>query len=609
MKDKIKLWVESICTFMALGIDVTIYKEVFEALDKNIIKTGATLDALKLGIFGSLILLIIINNIYNKYYRRSNKVINVLSIILAIFMVFGNSYFHYGDSSLVFGSVWLFILSVLIAIGYYSLFKMCISYIFDYLNKFKIKDSTNKVMTYFKRHPFIISLIVMIICWLPYIIAFYPIILSPDPSFQIKQFFGIRTKYADYAVLLDENVVLTNHHPVMHTLLLGGCLKLGTMIGNDNLGLFLYSIIQIAILSCTLAYTIKYMVKDMKLSNKIGILFLCIYALVPMFPLYSMSGVKDVIFSSFVILYVIMLHKIIKNNGEGFKVWHYIIMILLMLLVILFRNNGLYVIALSFPFLILALKKYWKKYLVIFIITIGLSTCYSKVILPAFKITSGSIREMLSIPFQQTARYVKYHSEDLSEEDIEIIDTILGYDDLATRYDPDISDPVKNEYNKYATNEDLKKYFGVWFKGLIKHPVTYINATVENVYGYFYPEKTRWYVYYKYDTRITEDGFNYHYNSLEDLRRNLANFAVFFPEIPIIGLLSNIGFSTWIVFILVAYMIYKKEYKKIVLYLPALISILVCVASPVNAYFRYTMPFVFGLPIMIAFVLEKKKNN
>ena len=46
-----------------------------------------------------------------------------------------------------------------------------------------------------------------------------------------------------YAILLDENVVMTNHHPVTHTVLLGGCLKLGTMIGNDNLGLFFYSII------------------------------------------------------------------------------------------------------------------------------------------------------------------------------------------------------------------------------------------------------------------------------------------------------------------------------------------------------------------------------
>lgn len=605
MKEKVKLWIESICTFLALGIDVAIYREL---LSDGRLKTGSTLEALNMGIFGSLVLLIVIYILYKKFRKRSNWVVNVLSVIFSLLMIFGNSYINYGNSSLVFGNIWLFMIAVAMAIGYYSLFKLCLVYLFEYLDRVKIKDSTNKLMMVFKKHPFIGSLIVILVCWLVYIIAFYPIILSPDPSFQIRQFFGIRTKYADYAVLLDESVVLTNHHPVAHTLLIGGCLKLGNMVGNDNLGLFLYSIIQIAILSCTLAYTIKYVIKDLKLSNKVGLIFLLIYALVPVFPLYAMSGVKDVIFGSFVILYVIMLHKIISKNGDGFKVWHYVMMVVLMMLVILFRNNGLYVIALSFPFLILALKKHWKKYLLIFIITMGLSTCYSKVLLPAFKITSGSIREMLSIPFQQTARYVKYHSEDLSEEEIAIIDTVLGYDDLTSRYDPEISDPVKNNYNKYTTDEELKDYFKVWLDGLFKHPGTYIDATIENTYGYFYPEKLDWYVYHKFDSRIVENGFDYHYNGLTGLRSVLSSFATSFAEIPILGLLVNIGFSTWIVFILVGYIIYKKDYRKIVVYLPALITILVCVASPVNTYFRYAIPYIFGIPVMIGFVLEKEKN-
>mgnify|MGYP003532061415 CR=1 FL=1 len=37
----------------------------------------------------------------------------------------------------------------------------------------------------------------------------------------------------------------------------------------------------------------------------------------------------------------------------------------------------------------------------------------------------------------------------MSEEDKLIIDKVLGYDDLATRYEPDLSDNVKNKFNKY----------------------------------------------------------------------------------------------------------------------------------------------------------------
>ena len=119
--------------------------------------------------------------------------------------------------------------------------------------------------------------------------------------------------------------------------------KTVTIIGNDNLGLFLYSIIQIAILSCTLAYSIKYMIKNMKISNRLGIIFLGIYALVPIFPFYAMSAVKDVIFSSFVLLYVIMLHKIIVNEGNGIKLKEYLLMLLLDNLLILYNYHIYYI--------------------------------------------------------------------------------------------------------------------------------------------------------------------------------------------------------------------------------------------------------------------------
>lgn len=604
MKNKIKIILVSLFSLIAIGINPCACLDIYEKAKTISYSNG--MEVLNLNLFGTLLLFIFIYFFIkkNQKYLKGNIITRVISIVFSLLLIFGLSYKEYGNSSLIFNSLIFFILAVVMAIGYYFIIFILVNMIYDKIDKNEVKESKNKIILLFKKHPFIFSLIVILICWLPYIISFYPIILSPDPSYQIKQFFGIRTKYADYAVLLDENVVITNHHPVIHTLLLGGCLKLGGLLVNDNFGLFLYSFIQILILSFTLAYTIKYMLKN-NVSSKFAFITLLIYSLVPMFPLYAMSGVKDVIFTSFIILYIIMLHKILNNKGKKLKFISYMLMIVLMLLIILFRNNGLYVILLSFPFLILSVKKDWKRLGLVFIITILLSSCYNNVILPAFKITPGSIREVLSIPFQQTARYVKYHEEDLSAEDKKIIDKVLGYNDLADRYDPELADPVKNNYNKYTTNEELKEYFKVWFKGLIKHPGTYIDATINNVYGYFYPNKLSWYVYYKYDTRILKDGFDYHYNSLNCVRDVLSSFAIAFPLIPILGLISNIGVATWIVILLTGYVIYRKKYKYIVVYLPALISILICIASPANTYFRYALPFVFSLPLMVSFVIDK----
>ena len=575
---------------------------------------GETRDLLKLGLIGSVLLIYFIY----KFYQKSTiipkkKSLKVLSLILAFFMIFGNSFMCVGSTALIFKNIGYFLLSLIMYIGYYYLFLVLISYLFRFLDKNNFSEENkekkdNKFVATFKKHPFLFSLCFIVICWLPYIISYYPIILSPDPSFQIRQFFGIRTKYADYAILLDENVVMTNHHPVTHTMLLGGCLKLGTMIGNDNLGLFFYSIIQISVLASVLAFSIYYMQK-MGLKTKYLIGVLLIYALVPMFPLYAMSGVKDVLFGAFIFLYFIFLHNLVKTKCEGYKWWNYLLIIILLILICLFRNNGIHVLILSLPFTLIIARKKWKQLLTVMVCVFGFYGVFDKVILPYYKITPGSIREVLSVPFQQTARLAKYYGDEFTEEEIATIDKILGYDDLAERYDPELADPVKNEFNKYATDEDLKKYFKVWFNGLIKHPGTYIEATMNNVYGFFCPEKTKWYVYYNFDNRITENGFDYHYNSLETSRNILSEYAVAFPYIPGIGLISNIGFNVWIIFTLFAYAIYKKLYKNILVLAPALILILVCVVGPANTYFRYALPFIFAMPFIIGVFLEKRENN
>ena len=602
MKKKLFFWLLVLCTFMGLGFNIY---NLYE---------GETRDLLKLGLIGSVLLIYFIYKFYQKStIIHKKKSLKVLSLILAFFMIFGNSFMCVGSTALIFKNIGYFLLSLIMYIGYYYLFLVLISYLFRFLDKNNFSEENkekkdNKFVATFKKHPFLFSLCFIVICWLPYIISYYPIILSPDPSFQIRQFFGIRTKYADYAILLDENVVMTNHHPVTHTMLLGGCLKLGTMIGNDNLGLFFYSIIQISVLASVLAFSIYYMQK-MGLKTKYLIGVLLIYALVPMFPLYAMSGVKDVLFGAFIFLYFIFLHNLVKTKCEGYKWWNYLLIIILLILICLFRNNGIHVLILSLPFTLIIARKKWKQLLTVMVCVFGFYGVFDKVILPYYKITPGSIREVLSVPFQQTARLAKYHGNEFTEEEIAVIDKILGYDDLAERYDPELADPVKNEFNKYATDEDLKEYFKVWFNGLIKHPGTYIEATMNNVYGFFYPEKTKWYVYYKFDDRITENGFDYHYNSLETSRNILSEYAVAFPYIPGIGLISNIGFNVWIIFTLFAYAIYKKLYKNILILAPALILILVCVVGPANTYFRYALPFIFAMPFIIGVFLEKRENN
>ena len=525
--------------------------------------------------------------------KRKNVVAFILSFIITLFMAIGTSFIATSSFKLIEKHPFLSIVFIgLMLLITFEIIKM----LFDNLDNSK-SEISNEENSWFNKHPFLYSFIFIIICWLIYIIAFYPAIMSPDPSFQILQYFGIDNKYSYYSVLIDNSVIITNHHPVIHTIILGSCVKLGSALFNSiNVGLFIYSIIQTTILAGTLSYTIKFL-KDINIDLKYRRRCLLIYALVPVFPLYAMSPVKDVIFGCLIIIYIITIYKFINLKGK-LKIKDMIKELILIILIILFRNNGFHVVFLSFFFLFFLGKENRVRYVIIFLLMISFNFSYNKVILPHFKVTGGSIREVLSVPFQQTARYVRDHKKEISKNEKKAIDKLLGYDTIAGRYNPKLADPVKNEFNKYYTKDDLKEYFKVWFYEFKKHPKTYVEATIENTYGYFYPVETNWYVHTKAKKIINDYGFDYHHNNLGVLRSALRGIAIAFPYIPFIGLIINIGFNTWIILFIFSYLIYRKKYKELIYLIPSILLIMVCFVSPANTYFRYALPNVFAMQVM-----------
>lgn len=587
---------------LILGI-ITSYSLLFEITSKGL-KFGRSNTMM----LTYLILAIFLFVFYNKYFNKfkGKMTYRVISLIFSLLMVFGYSYDVAGNSSLVFGSVSIIIFSILKMIGYFVLFNTAIHLLNDIVVKKKIKDEKlPKILSLFDKHPFLFSFIVIVICYLPYIIAYYPVIINYDAANQIKEVMGIHTRYMDSVVLLNPNVYITNFNPIIHTLLIGGLFKVGYLIGNVNFGMFLYSIVQLIIVISVFAYSIYYLNK-IKVNKKLILIILGIYALVPLFPFYAMTAVKDVIFSSLILLYCIKLYDIMKYKQTTKQ---YILFSLLVLLIILFRNNGIYTIVLSLPFAMILKKEIRKPILIIFIFNIAMYIGYNKVLLPSLEIANTSIREMLSVPFQQTARYAKYYGDEISDEDKKIIDKVLGYDDLGERYEPDLSDKVKNKYNKYTTDEELKEYFQVWFKYLLKRPGVYIDATINNVYGYFYPNTSAWYIYTDLNHKLPEAGFDYHFNGLNGLRSILSAYGEAFPYIPILGTIANIGMVVWIHILLLGMLIVNKMKKYIVLLLPAFSLILVCIVGPANTYFRYILPCVFALPSLILILYNELKTR
>ena len=597
INENIKYAILSALTVGAITVDLSL---------ETIIKIDGKYVNTLLYLIFTIFMFVFYKKYENKY--KDNIYYKLISALFSFFMTVGYSIAKTGDFSLIYGNLLLILITFAKLYCFYKFFYICINIVYGLLKNYEIKEKirSSKLYNIFNKHPFIFSFVFILICYIPYIIAFYPAVLGFDPSNQIKEYMGLHTRYMDSIVLINPNVTITNFNPVLHTIILGSLFKFGYSIGNVNLGLFMYSIIQIIFMISVLSYSVYYL-KKIKINDVVILAILLCYSLIPVFPFYALSTNKDTIFSALILLYTIKLYDLIRFKMDYKKT---ISLIIILIFVTLFRNNGIITIMLSLPFA-LFLSKDKMKYVLVSILAVLLTYFgYNKILLPHFKISNTSIREVLSIPFQQTARYIKKHSDDLSSKDKKYIKKVLDYDSIGNLYNPNLSDPVKNTYNKNATSNDLKNYFKVWYKGLKKHPITYIESTVNNTYGYFYPNATNWYVYSKYNSKLKEVGFNYHYNSnLRILRLILKYFAEGYKYIPVLGLIVNVGFLSWIYIFLLATVLKDKKYKYIILLLPAISFILTNIASPANTYFRYVLPYMMSLPFVISTITKELRRK
>ena len=111
---------------------------------------------------------------------------------------------------------------------------------------------------------------------------------------------------------------------------------------------------------------------------------------------------------------------------------------------------------------------------------------------------------------------------------------------------------------------------------------------------------------HNYDKKLENMGFDYHFIKGLSIPRNiLGNFGVIYPYIPILGAQVNIGFNVWTYIFLLTYLIVEHKKKFILLLMPAFVLLLTCVVGPVNTYFRYMVPIVFSLPLIIGLIYHE----
>ena len=448
-----------------------------------------------------------------------------------------------------------------------------------------------RFLAWAQRHELLAVMGVLILCWSPYLIAFFPGTVCWDLGEMVAQFFGQRP--------------MDTWHPVFTTWLIGSCVWLGRLVGSDNLGAALYTLLQTAALAYALARAMQF-VRSRHVSRAAYLAALAFFALTPLWGGYAQFISKDTLYTAALLMFTLSVLRLLhgapaQREAPRLFLWG--------LLSCLLRSNGLYVVLPT----ALAMGLFAVRGRDRLRVGAALAACvscallFSHALLPALGIRDETASGLYSVCFQQSARVLRDHGDTVTPEEYAEIDRVLDAERLPELYEPWISDPVKYTFRQYGEGAESEKqaparYRETWLSMLKKYPLTYAEAFFAgNVSYYTFAPKIEGETYNNqagnrlvFETySLGEDPRFLHTTqiaALEPMRTLLSLFARGWRHIPLLGLLYACAAYTWTLVGAGLSVVYQRRARLLVGFLPALLSLGVCLLSPVNDYFRYFLP-------------------
>ncbi len=515
--------------------------------------------------------------------------IDVRRAVISLIIALSYSFAIYEGNKLQYGRTVNFALIMLIIVLGFSIIYFC----YGYLDKIKIKHEFTIKQNI---RCLVLTFVLIIIMWMPSFIAAFPGVFSYDAPHQLWQF-------------ASPNGIIANNQPIVSSLLLYLIMKTGYLLFGRTweAGLILYLIIQIVLFALTFSYiSVKY-IKNKSLA--LYIIMLLIIGFYPANQLFVINAAKDVMYSLFFLWFVMVFVDIMKAIYEDRKISmkQYVFFGVIALLLLFWRNNSVYALILTIPFMFLLIKGH-KKVIKLIMVSAGVILVYMFVTKCVYKwmgFGSSSIVESLAIPEQQLA-YTYIESKDtLTDEQIEFIENLMP-EGFESNYLSTNSDFIRPQLSvEYINSIGFKNFIKYWFQIGVNHKRLYIDAFLNNTRGYWYP-------YYQF-SRLGSDRYIEYENSqyatgiitqrymmntkLSDFYYNLSDKYIV-GNYKCISWFTSIAFSFWMTIVVTGYALYKRKKELMLVYIFIWWIWLTLFAGPL-ALMRYAYPFTITIPFLL----------
>lgn len=300
--------------------------------------------------------------------------------------------------------------------------------------------------------------VLLMLCWLPVFLAFYPGLFTYDVSYQYLQY---------------STSEFNTHHPLLHTLMVGGFIDIGRLIFNyPAKGIMLYTLFQMALMALSMAYALTFLYRR-RAPRWFIVLTLVIFGLAPFSSLMAVSATKDTLFAGLVLhLCVLICEYMLETQTCRGKLWG-ARFALTAAGVCLMRNNGFVCLAALLIICLIAVltrRGYFKRFIALSLcglVLFGAGSAGLKLLTGA---KNGPPGEALSIPAQQLARVYVLTDDPAKPE-------IVKWLPDADKYAWSLADHVKNTYMPNPSGGGgLLAFIGLWADVGLRHPVVYLDA-------------------------------------------------------------------------------------------------------------------------------------
>ena len=351
-----------------------------------------------------------------------------------------------------------------------------------------------------KRRGFLLVLLLLLVSWLPYLLSFAPGSVLDDSLASITPW--------------TNGTPLTNHHPVVYSLLVGGFVYLSKILPLSlNAAVFLYSLVQSVCLAGTLA-ALFYRLQRAGARRWVLAAGIAYAMIVPYFPAYAMILWKDPLYSCALLwLSMLLFDAVRKEGGLSGRAWQ-VKWSLALLGTAFLRNNGAFCLLFMAAALLLSGQR--KQFFCTACMTVIVALLFFTVqhtVYPLCHIADTEYTEKIGIPLQQLAATVAYKGK-MGEEEREFLFKIMPEQEWKARYAPCLADKIKwtDGANMEYISQNKRSFWKVWGALLLKNPAIYLRAYGMDIFGFWAPGVQNRYGYV--DLYITENDLGLHQTDL-----------------------------------------------------------------------------------------------